>query len=506
MDLTGKTSVAKSHLERFHRLNELLPRTDRFQSFPLSRPAHSNIRVTEATLLDLVTIAIEESSDEDGIAKWKETREEFVNEKGVPYKGLFVKSMLGSTLPATIVPMRDRIVGGANSTKKILRGTIILDGISVKASVLDLRTKSTKRPTRAVTKRTRPHIGGTRDNAINDRIKNNWQPDEFLALDLNVRFTVGAYSRNTKAEGLQGRSLAIKKNALNEPTRLYHEYINERKTDEIRLLEATPSSPMDGESITQYWTRFASRYHQLSTFYNSRAMLKRRWDHEKARKGEFDRATHALLRMVGGSIRERCPPNKAVLIGLGAGDFDSAKSSLHTVFEEYFVRKVRSLGYLVVWMDEYFTSQKCPCCHGFTEFINMRLKFCRTCGKMYHRDLMAAENMVNILYGETHGNGRPGYLKRPPKPKKGKKPPDGGGGGGDDGGNDGGGGDDGGSLKIKIKIPGNKPTDGGGETSESKKLTLLLPSLPNEPTDGGADQNKSKTFTLKLEFPTKNAR
>jgi len=88
--------------------------------------------------------------------------------------------------------------------------------------------------------------------------------------------------------------------------------------------------------------------------------------------------------------------------------------NIHSSFETHFIRKVRSLGYKVLPVNEFFTSQKCPRknCGAFTESIGMRVKYCRKCRQYYHRDVMAGENMSNIIKSELQGNGRPDYLKR----------------------------------------------------------------------------------------------
>lgn len=80
----------------------------------------------------------------------------------------------------------------------------------------------------------------------------------------------------------------------------------------------------------------------------------------------------------------------------------------------YFASKARSLGYTVVSVDENLTSQMCPCCGEKVEAISMRVKYCRSCHKYFHRDVMAGQNMANVARSECLGEGRPAYLKKPP--------------------------------------------------------------------------------------------
>ena len=84
----------------------------------------------------------------------------------------------------------------------------------------------------------------------------------------------------------------------------------------------------------------------------------------------------------------------------------------HSSFETFAVQGLQSLG-LTMALDEYFTFQKCPRCHDFVESVGMRVKHCGGCAVYFHRDVMAAHNMVNLLKSQCLGYGRPAYLTRP---------------------------------------------------------------------------------------------
>lgn len=81
---------------------------------------------------------------------------------------------------------------------------------------------------------------------------------------------------------------------------------------------------------------------------------------------------------------------------------------------------MRSLGYIVVGIEEYYTSKKCPSCNEFVAQVTLRQLFCPHCGKYYHRDVMAAENMSNVVQGYLLKQERPLYLQ--PKTADGKYP------------------------------------------------------------------------------------
>ncbi|TPX52064.1 hypothetical protein SeMB42_g01653 [Synchytrium endobioticum] len=120
--------------------------------------------------------------------------------------------------------------------------------------------------------------------------------------------------------------------------------------------------------------------------------------------------------MVGESMGHKLSGGKQVIVAIGMGDFSSNKSR-HVMFIRYLIRKLRPLGYTIVGVNEYYTSKKCPCCMEFVEMPAMRRLYCRRCNKWYHRDVMAADNMVNIVRGYLEHDERPTYLKPPSKNK-----------------------------------------------------------------------------------------
>ncbi|KAF9300921.1 hypothetical protein BGZ74_007331, partial [Mortierella antarctica] len=71
----------------------------------------------------------------------------------------------------------------------------------------------------------------------------------------------------------------------------------------------------------------------------------------------------------------------------------------------------RSLGYIVVGLNEYYTSKKCPDCQQFVAQVTLRQLYCRNCERYHHRDVMAAENMSKIVRGYLEKQKRPRYLQ-----------------------------------------------------------------------------------------------
>ncbi|KAF9100598.1 hypothetical protein BGX27_000325 [Mortierella sp. AM989] len=107
------------------------------------------------------------------------------------------------------------------------------------------------------------------------------------------------------------------------------------------------------------------------------------WDMERAKHVEYQAIANSLLQIVGGSLGRHRADDNPVLIGIGLGEFGSSSrmSSLHSSFLSYFV-----------------------------PLVTLRQFFCRNCERYRHRDVMAAENMSQIVRGYLVDQERPEYL------------------------------------------------------------------------------------------------
>lgn len=65
---------------------------------------------------------------------------------------------------------------------------------------------------------------------------------------------------------------------------------------------------------------------------------------------------------------------------------------------------------MVVGLNEYYTSKKCPGCGLFVGQVDIRRFYCSKCQVYHHRDVMAAENMANIIQEYLVRQERPDYL------------------------------------------------------------------------------------------------
>ncbi|KAF9176568.1 hypothetical protein BGZ51_000312, partial [Haplosporangium sp. Z 767] len=71
----------------------------------------------------------------------------------------------------------------------------------------------------------------------------------------------------------------------------------------------------------------------------------------------------------------------------------------------------RSLGYIVVGINEFYTSKKCPACEGFEGQANIRRLRCPIWETNIHRDVMAGHNITNIVCHHLIHQQRPLFLQ-----------------------------------------------------------------------------------------------
>jgi hypothetical protein len=166
----------------------------------------------------------------------------------------------------------------------------------------------------------------------------------------------------------------------------------------------------------------AEKFGILDTFYNENnsKFLKHTWDAKKAHIGEFGLLTDRLLSMVRGSSGTKRDGHHKVIIAIGLGKFGTHTNlpSLHTSFLSYFTTRARSLDYLVVGINEFYTSKRCPTCQrdgiekeDFVGRVTTRRLFCDECHNPFHRDILAASNMVVAVRSHLIANRRPPYLR-----------------------------------------------------------------------------------------------
>ncbi|KAF9150146.1 hypothetical protein DFQ26_001677, partial [Actinomortierella ambigua] len=218
-------------------------------------------------------------------------------------------------------------------------------------------------------------------------------------------------------------TLVAKQKAVSQPTFKHRSYMEKQKA-KAKATELSISKiesglpPLRGEqrNFEGYIQHRTTYKDALDNFYNGNdhKFKRHKWLAKAARAEEFSRLADGLLNMVGGTIRAKKKDDDKVVIGIGLGRFQPSfrLASLDQSFMAYFVKKARALGYLVLGVNEYYTSKKCPKCENFIgQPKNIRRAYCSECAKYLHRDGMAGHNIVNILRAHVEKQERPDYLQ-----------------------------------------------------------------------------------------------
>jgi hypothetical protein len=425
-------------IPKFIELNKLLPVSDQW-SFPLSPVTNCYFNLDEQAMVSIIESAARDGKHtkivrfQDEIKKLKEA----LKEKGRIIIELFgAKRKKYSLLedyadfaknydlsPEEERPCRrvaNPFIRASFNKRYVLSNTIVTNGKDFSVLILDLKESKTSSKTkpgtnllsdaRLLRKKQAPKSDFL-TQLTKDQVDNLW----IVGIDIGERYAIAGTAVKGFGENKEVRNFSVKSKALNEPQWRFREYLNDEKTKEESVYELERSMKRnEDEEMIDFILRYLQCYLKLTVFHNSAKMKKMRWDLDKAQRGEYDRLCHALLVMVNAGIHSKSKGD--VVFCLGNAQFES-KGTVHRSFEKYFVKKIRSLGYPVLYLNEFMTSQKAPCCGSQAEFFGFRVKYCRHCHKFFHRDVMAGENLVNVARAFLLREGRPEYLTK-------KKPPD----------------------------------------------------------------------------------
>ncbi|KAG0349541.1 hypothetical protein BGZ54_004335, partial [Gamsiella multidivaricata] len=209
---------------------------------------------------------------------------------------------------------------------------------------------------------------------------------------------------------------AQKHRPLDGSTEDTHDDASPAQPRTIKQIKSTLPSLKGAEaSVSSHIKHREKHYEALNNFYNGNnyQFKKHTWDARRAKQEEYAKVANALLKAVGGSIGAKKADDNHVVIAVGLSKFQTKAglASLDSTFSKYFIQMARSLGYISIGVNEFYTSQKCPRCENFIGRITVRRLHCRHCRRRYHRDAMAAANMCHIVRSYLNGNGRPRYLQ-----------------------------------------------------------------------------------------------
>jgi hypothetical protein len=119
--------------------------------------------------------------------------------------------------------------------------------------------------------------------------------------------------------------------------------------------ESATSVDIQDEDFLTWFDRWKTVYGQLSRFYNSKSMKKRRFDLERGLRHELDLGVNATIKTGGGLMGRKS--DGTILFAFGDCVMSIGKYSSSY---RYLVTKLRSLGHKVVFYPEKWTSQRFP--------------------------------------------------------------------------------------------------------------------------------------------------
>jgi hypothetical protein len=151
----------------------------------------------------------------------------------------------------------------------------------------------------------------------------------------------------------------------------------------------------------------------LRGLYCTKRYKKRQFDLQRSLQRELDLGVSAILSLAGNRRNEKS--DGTVLFSLGDCAIGAiGKIGYYSRFSKYLLKRLGELGYSVVYVDEYLTSQMFP--GGFSTVLSgenrIRIKYCRDLKIHINRDLLAGENMADIGSALVSGRPRPSYLNR----------------------------------------------------------------------------------------------
>ena len=134
-----------------------------------------------------------------------------------------------------------------------------------------------------------------------------------------------------------------------------------------------------------------------------------------ATKKVMDKSINELFQMIGCDSRRKWNFDDGIgpVMGIGLGKFRFHQDSVHAKFCKYLTQKARAIGIVVVGINEYYTSQMCPCCGAVLFDVQRRVKYCEDCNKFFNRDNAAAENICTLTILKANGKPRPFHLMEP---------------------------------------------------------------------------------------------
>ncbi|TPX44783.1 hypothetical protein SeLEV6574_g04302 [Synchytrium endobioticum] len=145
-----------------------------------------------------------------------------------------------------------------------------------------------------------------------------------IALDPGATCIVGAVAYDPNHPD-QRRNLAVTTKCLAEPERHYRDWLEADKPEAICTAERE-CTKSDQETWAVFLRRFVTSNDITRAYYSTKRYKRKRWDADKAKRGELDRVLEGIVNMVDESMGHKRSGGKQVIVGIGMGDFSSNKS------------------------------------------------------------------------------------------------------------------------------------------------------------------------------------
>ena len=395
----------------FHQVNQLLPESLRFRSTSKSAITDCYVKIPESLLWRLLPEARQkELRKSDFTVKQRQHGKDSDSLPPVIPTGRLIEKVFRSEFGRKYA-----FLDQWNNNERLVLGTMIVtNGHSL--SVLAFDTKTPKKRPKAKSPLSYLELAKKRtwkkftSDPVPDWAKSNPQRVKKAGVDKGERYAIAIAVLHGNSCKL---NWTIKTKALTQPTQNFNHYLDEKKKKEapwVGQLEKDMERKPE-ESLEDFQKRYNDIYARLSGFYNSRAVKKASHDKENAQRSENDIAVSQILKMLGLCPNRRMDPSRNPVV-FCFGDAQWGRTGVWDSFETHLIQVLRSIGVPCIFESEYFTSQKCCCCGAQTRFAGKmyRVKFCDSCSKHLHRDIMAAENMAKILDCILKGEMRPVYL------------------------------------------------------------------------------------------------
>ncbi|TPX47578.1 hypothetical protein SeLEV6574_g02579 [Synchytrium endobioticum] len=120
----------------------------------------------------------------------------------------------------------------------------------------------------------------------------------------------------------QRRNLAVTTKCLAEPERRHRDW---------PFAQPNGSAPSPTRRLGRLPRTHVRSYDIARAYYSTKKYKRKRWDADKAKRGELDRVLEGIVNMVGASMGYKLSGGKKVIVAIGMGDFSSTKSR-HVMF------------------------------------------------------------------------------------------------------------------------------------------------------------------------------